>query len=379
MGKVVKEFSSSKKHEFNVKCPLCEKDVGFMLENSQLDANFRNGLAAFTLEPHGNPSHTLTIYIDNTMKIVEVFPFLVDKDTATNKLNGLQYNHLVDGTCDISIEEGRKQGLQIIPCAISINGKTDQKYLTDITPNQVYQYLKNGHKVQIGNIGSKEFLEAFKKFENDKPVIVNTINSQISKNHSNAEKAKQLLENDDPKKAANINIIDSCAIGSVQKIMVQNAIEMDKMNYELHDILRFIHWLKKSHRTYVLATSVDSLKGSMFLGRYASYFGSKSSNKPILSCNIDNNGRIEPYKSVKTEKEGIAEIGRLLRKDYGKREIYGVIFHGMNEISAHRLLEYLNIMYDIDKKNFAIELACSLLGINAGLGVIGLSVFPKIK
>ena len=80
-------------------------------------------LATFTLESHGDPPHILFVYIDKKKKIRGTYPFLVKQSAPLGK-SGLNFNHFVDATSDIPVDEAESYGIGIIPYNVRIDGKT---------------------------------------------------------------------------------------------------------------------------------------------------------------------------------------------------------------------------------------------------------------
>ncbi|MBK5113249.1 MAG: DegV family EDD domain-containing protein [Candidatus Heimdallarchaeota archaeon] len=354
-------------------CPLCGETSTFDLADNELINNMQGELATFTLESHGDPPHILFVYIDKDRNIRGTYPFLVKQSAPLGK-RGLNYNHLVDATSDITTDEAESFGIGIIPYDVHIDGKSKKSYPNEISLPEILGLLIQNRKLESLPVPTEKFVEKFTSIDNDLPIIVNTISSQISKNYKNAMKAKKIISKSDPKLANRINIVDSLAAGSILKTMAKKSVEMDRKGRELQEIMMYSEWLRHYHRTYFIVHDTEKIRGSNFLGRFSGILG----GKPLIACNIDGLGKIEPCKNVQTFKEGLGEIGRLIKKDFLSRKFTGTIFHALSEQNAYRLLEYLSIMFKIEKEELQIESCCSTISINGGLGVLGLSIYPKM-
>jgi len=354
-------------------CPLCGETTTFDLPDIELHNNMQGELATFTLESHGDPPHILFVYIDKDRRIRGTYPFLVKQSAPLGK-SGLNYNHLVDATSDMTLDEAESYGIGVIPLEVHINGKEKKSYPNEISLPEILGLLIQDKKLDSLPIKTETFVEIFMSIDNDLPIIVNTISSQISKNYRNAEKAKKIISKNDPNLANRINLIDSLAAGSILKTMAKKSVDLDRKGRELEEIMMYSEWLRHYHRTYFMVHDVDKIRGSNFLGRFSGILG----GKPLIACNVDGLGKIEPCKNVRTFKEGLGEIARLIKKDFANRNFTGTIFHALNEQSAYRLLEYLSIMFKASRDDLKIESCCSTIGINGGLGVLGLSIYPKM-
>lgn len=367
------ELSEKSINRYTALCPLCGETTIFDLDDNELLNNMQGDLATFTLDSHGDPPHILFVYIDKQKKIRGTYPFLVKQSAPLGK-SGLNYNHFVDATSDITAEEAESSGIRIIPYDVQINGKTKKSYPFEISLPEILGLLIQNRKLESLPIRTEKFVETFTSIDNELPIIVNTISSHISKNYRNALKAKKIIGKKDPQLANRINIVDSLAAGSILKTMAKQSVEMDRKGRELQEIMMYSEWIKHNHRTYFIVHDTEKIRGSNFLGRFSGILG----GKPLIACNVDGLGKIEPCKNVRTFKEGLGEIGRLIKKDFVNRKFTGTIFHALSEQNAYRLLEYLSIMFKMDKGELQIESCCSTIGINGGLGVLGLSIYPKM-
>ncbi len=366
-------MSKNTTKRYTALCPLCGETSTFDLADNELQNHMQGEVATFTLESHGNPPHILFVYIDKERRIRGTYPFLVKQSSPLGK-SGLNYNHLVDAASDITMDEAESYGIGIIPCDIHIDGKTKKSYPTEISLHEILGLLIQNRKIESLPIKTETFIDIFTNIDNDLPIIVNTISSQISRNYRNAEKAKNVISKQNPNLANRINLIDSLAAGSILKTMAMKSADLDRKGRELNEIKMYSEWLRHYHRTYFMVHDIEKIRGSNFLGRFSGILG----GKPLIACNVDGLGKIEPCKNVRTFKEGLGEIARLIKKDFVNKKFTGTIFHALNEQSAYRLLEYLNIMFDIGKEELQIESCCSTIGINGGLGVLGLSIYPKM-
>ncbi len=374
----MKELLENQSLKYETLCPLCNKTIKFKLDDNELKKNMIGDLAVLTLEPHGSPKHILTVYINKEGIIKGSYPFLVDKTLGIGK-RGLKYNHIVDATSDLTIEEGRNFGIEVIPYEIIINDDLSKNYPNEITPPEIMNMIVQNRKIEAKAISTEKFLETFKRIDNDRPILLNTISSQMNKTHKNAVKAKKVLAKENKALAERIHITDSNASGSILRTMAKNATEIDRKGKDLNEVLKYTDWLSHYHRTYFIVDDAEKIKGSNFLGRYSGFFGGVRGIKPLITCNADGMGKVEPCKNVRTFKDGMTEIGRLIKLDFLKRGFEGTIFHAMSEDNAYKLLEYLDIMFKVDKDNFTIEACCSTLIVNSGPGILGLSIYPKIK
>ncbi|HUU79078.1 MAG TPA: DegV family protein [candidate division Zixibacteria bacterium] len=370
------ELQTSNIIKYNIICPLCKEEITFEIDDIELFNNIQGDLATFTIESHGNPPHIVTVYIDRNREIKGTYPFLVKSVEKRNE-GELNYNHIIDASADISLEEAIQIGLEIVPYDIIIDGKVRRKYLNDVSPAEVLKMITNNMTIESKSIQVDDFLRTFRFYDNEKETIVNTACSQLSKNYRNAVKAKKMLNIEKPDLAEKINIIDTHAIGNILKLIATTSLEMDRRGRDLKEILRYVDWMKHCHRTYFLVDDLENLKHSDILGTFAGFFSSVRGTKPLIACNVDGLGKIEPCKSIKDCKEGMGEFARLMKKDFRGRELSGIIFHCLAEEKAQRLLEYLEIILNINKDDFNIEPVGSSVCIHGGIGLLGLSVFPK--
>lgn len=364
--------------DYSAQCPLCNKGIKFQLKDSDLFSRLRGDFAIITLRAHGSPSHILKVYIDKNKNIRGTYPFF-ENDGGSNNSTDLRFNHLLDGSADLAVRDGQLLGVEVLPYEIEIEGKIKRKYLFDISPAEVMNLIVSNQRIECNPIAVEDYLTAFRRFDNGKPIIINTISSQISKNYKNALKAKKTIEKINPELGAKIFVNDSNSICPMLKKMTLDAVAMDKKGYRLPEIENYLQGIKNIHRTFFVAESLDCLKKSNILGTISSLSESLRGTRPIFAANTDGNGKIESIKSVKSQKEALAEFSRLLKMNFRGNNISGIIFHAMAEGAALKLLEYLEIMLNVDKNNFIIESVGSTLCLHTGIGLLGMTIFPMKK
>ncbi|MBD3190183.1 MAG: DegV family EDD domain-containing protein [Candidatus Heimdallarchaeota archaeon] len=377
-----KNLLSEKKIQYTVTCPLCKKEIFFEVEKEKAQNKLIGGLASFSLSAHGSPPHVLTIYLDKEGKIrgtyvsqqVEGF---TSTETSSQQLE-LQFNHIVDAGSELSPKDGKAVGLEVISFDILIDKKTRKKYLKDIFSPDVFDLLLKNHRLETEPISVIDFYEFFKNQDNGKPFIVLTMASNLSEIYNNALKARKHLENENPSFAQRITIMDSNTVGPLLKQMAKTALQMDKNGRNMQEIKLYLDWLSNNNQSYMLVDTLEYLARSKRVGRLAAFFGDLFGIKPILVGNIEGDGELKPYKSVRSREKGLKEIIKLVEEKFSGKKVEGIIFHVLCEEDARAFKELLVNELKIDEDNFRIEPLGSLIGIHLGIGTIGLSVYPEL-
>ncbi|TFF85198.1 hypothetical protein EU523_00260, partial [Candidatus Heimdallarchaeota archaeon] len=157
-------------------CPFCNEVITFELSLEMIRKRLSGGLATIQLSSHGNPPHSLLVYIDEEGKIRGVYPKI---EEIKQKVN-LRFNYITDASCEISPEEGAVLGVEVLPYYVVIDGKERKAYNQDIFFAEVFELLNSDSSIGSDPVPVDAFVNAYHKLNNDKPIIVLTMSQKYS-------------------------------------------------------------------------------------------------------------------------------------------------------------------------------------------------------
>ncbi len=362
------------KKRFSLLCPHCKDNIAFELSVEDLENSYSGETAKITLGSHGNPAHTVDVYIDRDGLVRSAFANFASVESKVS----LQNTYITDATSDLNPQEGRAIGVKVVPYTVTIDDSPPKKYNEEIFFSEVYDGLKADKRVKSQPVSVELFLEAFKTSPRDKPIITLTVSQKYSEGYDNAIKAKKILAKEEPSFTRNIHIIDSKTTGPMMKLMINKALEMDEGGQNLDDIIEYLNWMREKHLTYIYVDSLSALRKSERVGRVTSFFGNLLGLKPVIIENENNNGELKPFKTVRSKKAAIQEIVKAIRKQFGYVELVGVIIYGIIIDDALEMQELLKKDSKTEDNDFTMDFIGTGVAMHLSYDVLGISLYPKL-
>lgn len=364
---------SEKKNNRSLLCPFCKKIISFELTVEEIEKRLQGGLASIKIKSHGDPPHSLTIYIDKEGKIRGAYPEIEKVEQKVDR----QFNYIIDASCEISPKEAQILGIEVLPYHVVIDRKERKAYNQEIFFADVFDLLDSNKKIGSDPVSVEAFLRAYKNFDKNKPTIVLTMSKKYSQGNNNALKAKKILAKEEPAFARNIRILNSKSVGPVLKFILKTILEMDEQGRTLEEIIGYINFVSNKHRSYVYLDTLKYLRKSNRISGPAAFFGNLLGIKPIIIENLESQGDLHSVKNVRSKEEGMHEIIALIKKQFGRQELAGIVFQGTSEEEAKQFRELLEDELAIDEKDFPIDFIGTAIGMHMGFECLGVALFPK--
>lgn len=364
---------AEKTKKFSLLCPFCKEVIAFELKEKELEKRYKGGLAGILIPSHGNPAHSLEVYIDKGGLIRGAYPKIEDLKIRDD----LQNYYIIDATCEITPNEGKVLGVDVLPFTISIENGPLKRYNEEIFFTEIYRNLKQDKSVKSQPVSIEDFLNAYKRAPKGKPIIVLVVSKRYSQGYNSAVMAKLSLEKEDPERAKNIHIIDSKTTGPLLKLMMNKTVKMDEQGKSLEEILDYLNWVRTKHVSYIYVDSLDALRKSERVGRVTTFFGNLFGLKPVIIENENNNGDLKAFKTVRSKDESIREITKAIKEQFKDQELVGVIFYGINIEDAKKLQKTLDASTGILHEDFTLDFIGSGVAIHLSYDILGISLFPK--
>ncbi|MEG1500941.1 MAG: DegV family protein [Clostridiales bacterium] len=232
-----------------------------------------------------------------------------------------------DSSTLYSIEEARKNNLDIAPLAVTIDGKT-YKELEDIQTEQFIDIIDQGHLPVSSQPAIGEVIEIFKKYPHDEIINI-AMADGLSGTYNSACMAKGMVENGDA-----ITVINSKTLCGPHRYLVDLALKMVELGKSKTEIISVIEEMIELTKSYLIPNDFEYLVRG---GRLSPLVGRISiiiKLVPVLTPSEDGT-RLQKFTIKRTFKKAVDAICLDL-KEMGIDENYKIyISHACNETQAN--------------------------------------------
>jgi len=266
------------------------------------------------------------------------------------------------------------ENLRILRMKIIMNDESFDDYI-DITADDFYQKLNDDKDlVPHSSMPSPgELLELLEDLEQKgyEEVFIQTISSQLSGTYDVCQMAVAQYEGN-----LKTHVIDSRNAAISEGWLVLEILRMIEEAKSTEEILSYINFMRTNRKQYFM---VDNLRLFVANGRLtgaAGFIGSMFKIKPILEVNTD--GKIVPFKKIRTQRKALKGMLDLVIEDVSKLEDFVVTYDTSDNI------EGLNYLKDEMEKAFPgykyYEAPITpVIGCHTGVGTVGIAYFDLTK
>jgi DegV family protein with EDD domain len=211
---------------------------------------------------------------------------------------------ITDSSSDLPKDLQEKYDIEVVPLNIQFG---DEHYKAGVTIDNPTFYKKMKESKELPKSACPapyDFLESYKKINDDDSIIVLTISSSLSGTYDSAVLAKNMLLEEKPNRK--IEVIDS-SNGSpgmvILLVQAARAIEEGKSFEEVVSSLKFT--IPKTNTFILLDTLENVIKGGRldrFKGAIANVLNIK------ISLRVDLEGKIEVFEKVRGDKKALRQF-----------------------------------------------------------------------
>lgn len=275
---------------------------------------------------------------------------------------------LVDSASDITEQEAKKMGIEMIPMAVSF---ANEEYYDGVTISheEFYERLKESKELpKTRQISPARFEEKLREMtENGDSVIIITLSSKLSGTYQNAVTAS--------KKFKNVYVIDSLSATVGERLLCVYAQGMIANKKDINEIVKELHMAKYRLNIMALLDTLEYLKKGGRISTVTAVLGAALSVKPVISIA---NGRVVQIAKALGSKMGQSRLSVLVNeKGIDFSMPYAVIYAD----GGRDLLEsYLKKNEEIWKgytEFIPKYMIGGTIGTHIGPGAIGVAFFNK--
>lgn len=275
---------------------------------------------------------------------------------------------ITDSPSDISIKDGDKLNINIVPLKINIEGKSYREGI-DISVEEFYEKLETSKVLPTTSTPSPEdFLTYFKDAkEAGDDVIVIALASVLSGTYQFANLAKDMAE------YPNIYIIDSEQATLSQMLLVKYAIKLRDEGKTALEILDVIEKAKKKVRLLAVVDTLEYLHKGGRLSKGVAVAGGILNIKPIITLD---NGSVSLISKSRGMKGAIKNMLNLM-DEYGPIDFTMPVIYGYAGTSSgcENFKEMANEKYSFNDTQ--MHPIGSVIGTHAGPGAFGVAFLQE--
>lgn len=268
---------------------------------------------------------------------------------------------IADSTCDITIKDCERKGIDLIPLKVTIDGDTYlDKY--ELTNEDFYSRLAKATDVPVTTLaGPHDFLERFCACPDD-DIICITLSSKLSGTYQSAVIAKAETGRD------NIYVIDSCSVSLGAGLLIELAVEMAEKGEKAADIAEKLEKLAPEIELYAVVDTLKYLVKGGRLGKASGAVGSLLGIKPVLRIK---DGVIENVGKERGMAKALAKMKALAEENHNIMDENTAITYGHSN-NENGMRSFIDIM-GRDGSHYSIG---SVVGTHAGPGAVGIALVP---
>ena len=223
---------------------------------------------------------------------------------------------LTDSNCGISPQEGKEQGIYILPMPVIIQEQIFYEGY-EINEQQFYERLQNGNSVTTSQPSAGVVMESWERLlEHYGEVVYIPMSSSLSGSCQTA----QLLAEEEPFRGR-VHVVDNHRISVTQAQSVYDAKRMAKQGYSGEMIRKTLEKEAMNATIYITVDSLTYLKKGGRITTAASLLGTALNLKPILTIQ---GGKLDAYAKCRGMKTAFKKMCQALDAELEERfyELY---------------------------------------------------------
>ena len=277
---------------------------------------------------------------------------------------------LIDSASDISIDEAKELGIELIPLKVSFGEK---EYLdgVDLLPKQFYEKLIETDELpKTSQITPDRFLDSYEKLTSDgSQLLVITISSKLSNTYNSAVLASQEYKD-------KVFVVDSLNAAVGERLLCEYAIRLIKQGFDMDLILRKLN--KAKHRIKLIAVvgTLEYLKNGGRITKTVAFVGEILSIKPVIAIQ---DGEVKLVGKARGSKRANNLLNELISSTKGidfKMPV-GAVYTGLSDATLNKYIEDQRFVWEPYVDEVPKHIVGSTIGTHVGPGALGVAFFEK--
>lgn len=280
---------------------------------------------------------------------------------------------LSDSACDLSKELIEEYNIDILPIILN---KGDNEYLdkVTITPEKVYEDMRNGEMYKTAQIPPNMFNEKFLEYaKNGDSVIYIAFSSGLSGTYQTSLFVRESILEEYPD--FDLSIVDTKAASGGFGLIVLQAAKLAKEGKDKEEILKAVEFYKENMEYIFTVDDIEYLFRGGRVSRVQAFVGGLLNIKPIL--NVED-GKLVPIEKVRGRQKVFKAMLDMMEeraKNADLKEQLICITHGDDLEGALKLKELIQEKFGAE--SFIINIIGAAVGAHSGPGTIALFFMKK--
>ncbi len=274
-----------------------------------------------------------------------------------------------DSSTLYSIEQGKKQNVEIAPLVITIDQKTYKEF-EEIQTEQFIDIINEGHIPMSSQPSIGEVVELYEKFPNDEIINISMADG-LSGTYNSACMAKEMVSHSE-----NITVINSKTLCGPQRYLVDTAVKLVEEGKTKDEVVEVINTLLEQSKSYLIPNDFDFLVRGGRLSPLVGRIGGAIKLVPVMTLSEDSK-KLEKFATKRTFTKAIQSICEAL-KEANVDDTYKLyITHACKEdlaTSAESIIR--NSIENIDIEIMLLSPAFTTQG---GPGCVAIQVIKKYE
>lgn len=277
---------------------------------------------------------------------------------------------IADSGCDITQEEARELGIEILPIK-TIFGETEYRDGIDLTHEEFFEKLIESDifptTSQISPFEYEQKYEEIKK-DGDQAIVI-TLSSKLSGCFQSANIAAEDYE-------GIVFPVDSLSVTAGERILIEYAVRLREQGLQIQDIIEKLEEKKHKIRLIALLDTLEYLKKGGRISAAAAMAGALLSIKPVVAIE---NGEVTVLGKARGSKAG----NNMLREMVNKEGVidfsmpFALVYSGLSdELLQKYKKDNRDLFEDAVGDIQGYSLGCAI-GTHIGPGAIGTAFFVE--
>lgn len=267
---------------------------------------------------------------------------------------------ITDSTSDITQEEARQLGIQVIPLHVIFGGNVYRDGV-DLSAEKFFEILPKRNDVTTSQPNTDEILKIWQTVPESETIISIHISSKLSKTYDRALEAARFRQN--------TMVLDSLSVTLGLKFLTLEAKRMADAGMNAAAIVKNTEGMRGKIRLFGIFETLKYLKKGGRIGRVEYLAGSLLGIKPVVTLK---EGELVPVSRARTMNKGIEIVEKFLSEIRVKSL---EIVHASSEKEAVEVKKLLEKKYQ-NLKISVIQLGPAL-GVHSGPGFLGIGALVE--
>lgn len=219
---------------------------------------------------------------------------------------------LSDGSCDLTQEQLRDAGLEVVPFYVSLDGETYRKEVVELGVHDFYEYCVSHPDVfpRTSMPGMQDYVEIFEKYaKRGTDVLCYCLTEKFSGSFSCAHTAAQTVMEDYPDRQ--IRVVDSTLVTGLQGLLLLELSRYAGEGHSLEETYARGEEIKTSAAIYFTIENLAYLSHGGRIGRLMELAAKSASIRPIIRFG---SGEIYPAGVSLGSKRAYTKVTDTMRK-----------------------------------------------------------------